>query len=48
MTPPESLRAAVMTAIDTTVVEERPVPALAAHEVLVEVRAVGVCGSDWV
>jgi L-iditol 2-dehydrogenase len=46
MTPPESLRAAVMTAIDTTVVEERPVPALAAHEVLVEVRAVGVCGSD--
>lgn len=26
--------------------QERPVPAPAAHEVLVEVRAVGVCGSD--
>ncbi|WP_022880230.1 NAD(P)-dependent alcohol dehydrogenase [Microbacterium sp. B19] len=46
MTAPEFLRAAVMTAVDTTVVETRPVPALAPHEVLVEIRAVGVCGSD--
>lgn len=46
MTAPSSLRAAVMTAIDTTEIEARPVPALGAHEVLVEVRAVGVCGSD--
>ena len=46
MTVPANLRAAVMTAVDTTVVETRPVPALAPHEVLVEIRAVGVCGSD--
>lgn len=46
MTAPRSLRAAVMTAVDTTVVETRPVPVLAPHEVLVEIRAVGVCGSD--
>ncbi|MXS75866.1 NAD(P)-dependent alcohol dehydrogenase [Microbacterium sp. CSI-V] len=46
MTAPEFLRAAVMTTVDTTVVETRPVPALAPHEVLVEIRAVGVCGSD--
>ena len=44
MTAPESVRAAVMTAVDTTVVETRPV--LGPHEVLVEIRAVGVCGSD--
>lgn len=46
MTAPSTLRAAVMTAIDTTEIETRPVPAPGAHEVLVEVRAVGVCGSD--
>lgn len=46
MTAPESVRAAVMTAVDTTVVETRPVPVLGPHEVLVEIRAVGVCGSD--
>ena len=46
MTAPATIRAAVMTAIDTTEIETRLVPALGAHEVLVEVRAVGVCGSD--
>ena len=42
----ETMRASVLTAVGTVVVEDRPVPVPAAHEVLVEVAAVGVCGSD--
>ena len=46
MTAPDEIRAAVMTAIDTTTVEARPTPVPGPGEVLVEIRAVGVCGSD--
>lgn len=46
MSAPSHTMAAVMTAVDTTVVETRATPAPGPHEVLVEVRAVGVCGSD--
>lgn len=40
------MRASVLTAVGTVVVEDRPVPTPEAHQVLVEVAAVGVCGSD--
>jgi L-iditol 2-dehydrogenase len=43
---PESMRASVLVAANTVVVEERPVPHVPLGEVLVEVSAVGVCGSD--
>jgi L-iditol 2-dehydrogenase len=43
---PESMRASVLVAANTVVVEERPVPDVPMGEVLVEVSAVGVCGSD--
>jgi L-iditol 2-dehydrogenase len=43
---PDTMRASVMTGVGTLQIEERPVPSPAAHEVLVEVAAVGVCGSD--
>jgi L-iditol 2-dehydrogenase len=36
----------VMTGVRTLQIEDRPVPAPGAHQVLVEVAAVGVCGSD--
>ncbi|MFC7676226.1 NAD(P)-dependent alcohol dehydrogenase [Mycolicibacterium sp. GCM10028919] len=45
-TPPETMRASVMTDVGTLEIEDRPVPAPGPHEVLVEVAAVGVCGSD--
>ncbi len=35
-----------MTGVETLVVQDRPVPTPGADEVLVEVKAVGVCGSD--
>jgi L-iditol 2-dehydrogenase len=39
-------RAAVLTRVAEIVLEERPVPKPGARELLVEVSAVGVCGSD--
>ena len=41
-----TMRASVMTGVGTLQIEERPVPSPGPHEVLVEVAAVGVCGSD--
>ena len=46
MTARESNRLAVLHAPGDVRMEERPVPEPASLEVLVEVRAVGVCGSD--
>ena len=43
---PVTMRTSVLLAKEELTVEERPVPALAADEVLVKVSAVGVCGSD--
>lgn len=46
-TPPaSSMRASVMTGVRTLEIEDRPVPTPAPYEVLIEVAAVGVCGSD--
>lgn len=42
----ETMRASVMTGPGELHIEDRPVPAPGEHEVLVEVAAVGVCGSD--
>jgi L-iditol 2-dehydrogenase len=42
----ETMRASVMTGVRTLQIEDRPVPRPGPHEVLVEVAAVGVCGSD--
>src|SRR5258707_12164053 len=42
----DTMRASVMTGVRNLVIEERPVPSPGQHEVLVEVAAVGVCGSD--
>ena len=39
-------KAAVMYGIHDVRVEERPVPEPGPHEVLVEIKAIGVCGSD--
>ncbi|KAG8932603.1 hypothetical protein FRC01_013098, partial [Tulasnella sp. 417] len=36
----------VLRGIDDTVYEERPVPELGPHDVLVEVKKTGICGSD--
>jgi L-iditol 2-dehydrogenase len=44
--PPPTMRASVMTGVRTLEIEDRPVPTPGAHQVLVEVAAVGVCGSD--
>jgi L-iditol 2-dehydrogenase len=44
--PLKTMRASVLTSVGTLVVEDRPVPSPLPHEVLVEVAAVGVCGSD--
>lgn len=41
-----TMRASVLLAPGKVAVEERPAPDLAADEVLVEIGAVGVCGSD--
>lgn len=43
---PRTMRASVLRAPGDIAIEERPVPAVAPDEVLVEVSAVGVCGSD--
>jgi L-iditol 2-dehydrogenase len=43
---PETMRASVLVAANTVVVQERPVPEVPMGEVLVEVASVGVCGSD--
>ena len=43
---PERMRASVLLGARELTIEERPVPAPAADEVLVRVGAVGVCGSD--
>ncbi len=40
------MRASVLTGVGSLIIEERPVPSPAPQEVLVEVAAVGVCGSD--
>src|SRR4051812_25059934 len=45
-TAPTTMRASVMTGVGTLVIEDRPVPTPERHQVLVEVAAVGVCGSD--
>lgn len=44
--PLETMRASVLTGVGTLTIENRAVPSPAPHEVLVEVAAVGVCGSD--
>lgn len=46
MTLPTTMRASVLTAAQKITLEERRRPEPAADEVLVEVTAVGVCGSD--
>ncbi|WP_318183134.1 alcohol dehydrogenase catalytic domain-containing protein [Janibacter melonis] len=43
---PETMRAAVLRGVGDIAVEERPVPTPGLGEVLVEIAAVGVCGSD--
>jgi L-iditol 2-dehydrogenase len=43
---PRTMRASVMTGVGTLTVEDRPTPSPGPHEVLIEVAAVGVCGSD--
>jgi L-iditol 2-dehydrogenase len=43
---PASYRVAVMDAVDTTRVEQRPMPPLERAQVLVRIASVGVCGSD--
>lgn len=43
---PETMKAAVMTEPGHIIIEEQPVPQPAANEVLIQVMAVGVCGSD--
>ncbi|MCW2163299.1 L-iditol 2-dehydrogenase [Microbacterium hydrothermale] len=46
MSAPQRMRVAVMTAVKKTVLETRAIAPLGVDEVLVEVRSVGVCGSD--
>ncbi|WP_210506365.1 NAD(P)-dependent alcohol dehydrogenase [Naasia sp. SYSU D00057] len=43
---PESMRASVLVQQGEVRLEERPVPSLEPNQVLIEVAAVGVCGSD--
>ena len=43
---PERMRASVLTGLKTLNIEQVPTPPMASDEVLVEVAAVGVCGSD--
>jgi L-iditol 2-dehydrogenase len=45
-TIPQRMRASVLTGVKTLSIEQVPTPAMAGDEVLVEVAAVGVCGSD--
>jgi L-iditol 2-dehydrogenase len=42
----DTMRASVMTGVRNLVIEERPLPSPSPHQVLVQVAAVGVCGSD--
>ncbi len=44
--PESTMRASVLLSERSLTIEERPVPAPGAYEVLVRVAAVGVCGSD--
>ncbi|WP_020573931.1 NAD(P)-dependent alcohol dehydrogenase [Actinopolymorpha alba] len=46
MRVPTTMRAAVLRGVKDLVLEERPVPTPGPREVLIQVRAVGVCGSD--
>lgn len=46
MTTTETMRASVMTGAGSLVIEDRPVPSPGPNQVLIEVAAVGVCGSD--
>lgn len=43
---PSTMTASVLRGVKDLTLEERPVPSPAADEVLVQVRSVGVCGSD--
>ena len=43
---PTTMRASVLTAVETIELAERPVPRPGPDEVLVRVGSVGVCGSD--
>jgi L-iditol 2-dehydrogenase len=43
---PTSMKASVLVKPESVVVEDRPLPVLDADEVLVQVSAVGICGSD--
>ncbi|NRG43044.1 NAD(P)-dependent alcohol dehydrogenase [Rathayibacter sp. VKM Ac-2835] len=45
-TLPDTMRASVLTGERALSIEERPVPAVDRHDVLIKVAAVGVCGSD--
>lgn len=45
-TIPERMRASVLTGVKELSIEQVPTPPMASDEVLVEVAAVGVCGSD--
>jgi L-iditol 2-dehydrogenase len=45
-TIPDRMRASVLTGIKTLSIEHVPTPPMESDEVLVEVAAVGVCGSD--
>ena len=47
-TIPERMRASVLTALKTLSIEQVPTPPMESDEVLVEVAAVGVCGSDTI
>ncbi|WP_042938802.1 NAD(P)-dependent alcohol dehydrogenase [Rhodococcus sp. AW25M09] len=44
--PASTMRASVMTGVRTLEIEDRAIPSPGPYEVLVEVAAVGVCGSD--
>ncbi|MFT4229355.1 MAG: alcohol dehydrogenase catalytic domain-containing protein, partial [Microbacterium sp.] len=43
---PDTSRTSILTGVQTLAVEDRPVPRPGPGEVLIEVAAVGVCGSD--
>ena len=45
-TIPQTMTASVLSGANSLAVEEVSVPAIAEDEVLVEIAAVGVCGSD--
>lgn len=40
------MKAAVYYSLDNIIIEEKPIPRIGAHEILVEMKACGVCGSD--